>query len=158
MALLAALGIFLLIMVVVAIVMYVLYGISHSKALKAVGYHTPWLAWVPGGNLVALADATGEYEFTLGTIVIPMNIFKWWWVLLFVLPLIPIIGSFLVLALTIIAQGWCYTRLYALIENKPLEQVSVVGYISAAVTLIPIIKWLAMRNDMVIEQNNNVTM
>ena len=44
----ASIGVILLCLVVV-VACYVLYAVSHMKALKALGYKNAWLAWIPYG-------------------------------------------------------------------------------------------------------------
>ena len=42
----ASIGVILLCLVVM-VACYVLYAVSHMKALKALGYKNAWLAWIP---------------------------------------------------------------------------------------------------------------
>lgn len=55
-ALVAMLGAYLIFILVIGVVCWVLYGISHMKALKAVGYDKAWMAWIPLANMWALAE------------------------------------------------------------------------------------------------------
>ena len=57
----ASIGVILLCLVVV-VACYVLYAVSHMKALKALGYKNAWLAWIPYGVFYACADAAAEGE------------------------------------------------------------------------------------------------
>ena len=42
---------------IVVIACYVIFSVSHMKALKAMGYDKAWLAWIPYGVWYACADA-----------------------------------------------------------------------------------------------------
>ena len=57
----ASIGVILLCLVVM-VACYVLYAVSHMKALKALGYKNAWLAWIPYGVFYACADAAAEGE------------------------------------------------------------------------------------------------
>ena len=143
----AILGIFLLIMLAVCVVAYIFYGISHSRALKHMGYANPWAAWVPFYNFYALADCTKQSEFKLGTLVIPMNIFKWAWAAAFIVSFIPVIGSLAMLAILCIYQGWCYGLMYAVTERTPIDNTRTIGYVSGVFVIIPIVKFMQLSKE-----------
>lgn len=63
--LLAGLGAFMVIAVIIGIAMYVLYGISHMKAFKLMGYKNAWAAWIPFYSDYALADCIPESKETV---------------------------------------------------------------------------------------------
>ena len=75
----ASIGIILLCLVV-AVACYVLYAVSHMKALKALGYKNAWLAWIPYGVFYACADAAAEGEGEkvklFGSLELPVMVFK----------------------------------------------------------------------------------
>ena len=75
-ALVAILGAYLIIVLIIVVVCWVLYGISHMKALKAVGYDKAWMAWIPYANMWALAEVAldGDESMTLfGSFNIPVK-------------------------------------------------------------------------------------
>ena len=146
----AALGIYLIFLLVIAIAIYVLYSLSHMKALKALGYANPWMAWIPFLNYWALADVAlnGEENMSLfGSLSIPAIVFKLWWVIYIVISCIPKVGGFLGLVLTIICLGTCYIKMYARLDGKDEKDVQVIGYLSGWIPLIAMCKFLAGKYD-----------
>ena len=79
----ASIGVILLCLVVM-VACYVLYAVSHMKALKALGYKNAWLAWIPYGVFYACADAAAEGEGEkvklFGSLELPAMVFKLWWI------------------------------------------------------------------------------
>lgn len=149
-AVLAALGIYLVFLLVVVVAAYVLYGISHMKALKALGYDKPWMAWIPFANYWALADVAlnGEESMNLfGSLSIPAIVFKLWWVIAYVVNFIPAVGGLCFLVINIICLGTCYIKMYARLEGKDEKDVRVVGYLSGWIPLIALCKFLAGKYD-----------
>lgn len=142
-----AIIVFMLIFVVAGIVYYICYGISHYRALKNLGYSNAWLVWLPVVNQFALAEGTGvEYVDILGK-QIHMKYFRFWWVLALLLVSIPMVGTMLSALLTIFCKGWCYSTIYARLENKDTSQTQVIGYISAWLTVIAVFKlWYDNKN------------
>lgn len=63
---------------ILAIAVYVLYGISHMKALKAMGYDKAWAAWIPFFSSYALADCIPETKENVNMfgLSIPGQVFK----------------------------------------------------------------------------------
>ena len=61
-AVLAATGAFLVVMILIAIAAYVLWGIAEMKVLRMMGYANPWMAWIPLLNLFALAHCTADKD------------------------------------------------------------------------------------------------
>lgn len=139
--------IFLLIFVIIGVIAWVLYGVSHSRALKHMGYTNHWAAWVPFYNFYALADCTGFTEFRIWNIAIPMNIFKWLWAGALIVGFVPVVGSVLMIIILVVYQGWCYGIIYATTENTSLDNTRVIGYVSGIITLIPIIKFFQLSKD-----------
>lgn len=144
---LVVLGAYIVIVLILAVAVYVLYGISHMKALKALGYDKAWLAWIPFGNYYAMADSvTGDNEESVtlfGSVNIPVMVYKLWWIGLFIAPFIPVVGNILSMALMIVFAGNAYMKMYAELENKSEQETQVVGYISGFISIIPIVKFLA---------------
>lgn len=150
----AALGILLslgigilLFIAIIGLLVYVLASIGKMKALKAMDYGNAWMAWIPFLNYYALADATSdEPTELLPGVSVPAIAFKLWWVLLFILPAIPVIGGIAVIALNVICMGYCYKTIYAVIDDKAADDVAVLAYLSAVIGLIPFIKFLTIKN------------
>ena len=55
----ASIGVILLCLVVV-VACYVLYAVSHMKALKALGYKNAWLAWIPYGVFLCMCGCSSR--------------------------------------------------------------------------------------------------
>lgn len=149
-AIIAALGAYLVFVLIIAVVFYVLYAISHMKALKALGYDKPWMAWIPFANYYALADAAlngGDSMQLFGSLSIPAMVFKLWWVISFVVSFIPGVGNILNLVLRIICLGTCYIKMYARLEHKDEKDVQAIGYVSGFLPIIALCKFLAGKYD-----------
>ncbi len=132
---------------IAGIVVYVLYGISHMKALKAMGYDKAWAAWIPFFSSYALADCIPETKenVNLFGISIPGTVFKFWWLIAFVVTWVPVVGSILSLAVNIIGAGFCYTSIYSILEGKSKDEVKVVGYLSGWLNIIAIVKFFTYK-------------
>ncbi len=144
-ALVAMLGAYLLFVLVIVVVCWVLYGISHMKALKAVGYDKAWMAWIPFANMWALAEVAldGDESMTLfGSLNIPAIAFKLWWAVGLVLSFIPTVGSLLNLVLTVICLGTCYIKMYAKLDGRDEKDVQALGYVSGFFPIIAVFKFL----------------
>lgn len=146
-ALLAGMGALLLVVGVVAIIFYVIYGISHMKAYKMMGYKNAWGAWIPLYSSYVLADCIPETKENVNIfgLSIPGTVFKFWWILSFVVAYVPGIGTLLSLAVTIICAGYCYTSIYSILEGKSKDEVKVVGYLSGWLSIIASIKFLTIK-------------
>lgn len=139
-------GIIGIITIIVAIIMWILTSISHMKALRMLGYHTPWHAWIPILRCMAYADAVSKEDgFTIFGQKIPANIFRFWWILLVVASLLShvngTLGSILNIVVNVICLGTIYIKMYAKLENRPEEEVQVVGYLSGWLPIIAIVKF-----------------
>lgn len=138
-------------LIVLGIAYYVLFSLTHYKALKKLGYANAWLAWIPFGVNYACADVAtmgdGEQVKVIGTLEVPKTVFKFWWVISLILIFIPLgfIATALNLALGIICDGLCYTRLYMMLEGKSESEEQVIGYISGAFPIVAVIKFLMMK-------------
>ena len=144
-ALVAILGAYLIIVLMIVVVCWVLYGISHMKALKAVGYDKAWMAWIPYANMWALAEVAldGDESVTLfGSFNIPEIAFKIWWVIGLVLSFIPTVGSLLNLVLTVICLGTCYIKMYAKLDGRDEKDVQALGYVSGFFPIIAVFNFL----------------
>lgn len=144
--------IFMLIFIFALIVCgYVIGALANVKCLRALGYDKPIAGWIPFYSQYALAEVTGFESVDLGfNLVIPMNLFKFWWAAPIVLNLIPVIGSIAGLVFQIAAGGWNYGMLYALTENKDYQETKILGYITAFVPIIAIIKFFLIKPENVV--------
>lgn len=133
--------------IIVGIAAYVLYGMSHMKALNAMGYDKAWAAWVPFFGSYALADCIPETKENVNIfgLSIPGTVFKFWWLIGIVAAWIPVVGGILSLAINIIGAGFCYTSIYATLEGKSKEEVQVVGYISGLFNIVAIVKFFTYK-------------
>ena len=129
------------------IAVYVLYGMSHMKALKAMGYDKAWAAWVPFFNTYALADCIPETKekVEIFGISIPGTVFKFWWLIGIVATWIPVVGSILSLVINFLGAGYCYTSIYSNLEGKSKDEVKVVGHISGLINIVAIVKFFTYK-------------
>ena len=131
--------------VIFSIALYVLYGFSHMKALKMMGYQNAWAAWIPFYKSYALADCIPETkgEVKMASLSIPGDLFKFWWILSFLVGFIPGIGTLASIAINIFCGGFCYTSIYSILERKPKNEVETIGYLSGWLNIIASFKFLA---------------
>lgn len=143
----ASIGIMILFFVI-GVAAYVLFSISHMKALKALGYKNAWLAWIPYGVWFACADSVtqGEENVKLfDSIEIPAIIFKLWWVIPLAfefLPVSPRVENIINLAMNVIFLGCTYAKMYARIEGRAEKDEQVLGCVSGFLPIIAVIKFL----------------
>lgn len=143
--LLAVVGAYLMVIIVIALVVYVLSSLAHMKALKALGYDKAWMAWIPFAQQYALADvaAGNQDSVTLfGSVSVPAILYKFWWILWIVLPFVPVIGSLASTVVCIIFLGNCYVKIYARLEGTSEQEQQVIGYLSGFLVIIAIVKFL----------------
>ncbi len=131
----------------VALICYVLYSFSHMKALKALGYNKPWLAWfAPLGLYWVLAavslDLDGEYNMEVLSFEVPGIVFKLWYLIAVAVSIIPLAGAILSIILTVICAGTCYIKIYAKLDQRDESEVQVLGYLSALFPVIAVFKFL----------------
>lgn len=135
----------------IVVAAYVINAMATVKCLKALGYDKPIAGWIPFYNQYALAEVTGFESVDLGfNIVMPMKYFKFWWAFPIVLNLIPVIGSIAGMVFSIAAGGWNYGMLYALTENRDYQEQKVLGYITAFVPVIAIVKFFCIKPENVV--------
>lgn len=149
-AALAFVGAYMVVVLVIAIACYVVFSLAHMKALKALGYDKPWMAWIPFANYYAYADSVtkGQDSVTLfGNVTIPVMVYKLWWIASFVAPFIPVIGTLLSTVITVIFLGNCYVKMYARLENTPEQDQQVIGYLSGFLAIIAVVKFLVGKYD-----------
>jgi len=132
---------------IITVVYFILDVLSHIKALKALGYNKPWLAWfAPLGLYWALAEAAldidGEYDMEVWSFRIPGTAFKLWYLIAVAVLFIPVVGTILRLIITIACAGTCYIKIYAKLDGKDESEVRLLGYLSGIIPIIPIFKFL----------------
>ena len=127
----ASIGVILLCLVVM-VACYVLYAVSHMKALKALGYKNAWLAWIPYGVFYACADAAAEGEGEkvklFGSLELPAMVFKLWWILPLALLFIP-------------------AKMYAKLEGKQESETQAIGCVSGLIPIIAVVKFLSYKGN-----------
>ena len=126
-------------------IFYVLYGISHSRALKALGYARPWMAWIPLANYWALAEAAMDGEENVvffSTVSVSTASFRLWWLFAYVVSLVPGVGTILNIAMRVICLGTCYIKVYARLNGKTEAETQVLGYVSGFLPIIAVVKFL----------------
>ncbi|MBQ7944348.1 MAG: hypothetical protein IJ326_09840 [Lachnospiraceae bacterium] len=142
----AVTGIVAVITIIFGIIMYILTALSHMKALKMMGYHTPWHAWIPILRYMAYADSVcRENGVTILGQQIPTNVFKFWWVLIVIADVVALkfstLGSILNLVVMVICLGTIYIKMYARLEGKEESEVQVIGYLSGWLPIIAVVKF-----------------
>lgn len=134
--------------VVIGIVLYILFSIALSRGLAACGYGEPWMAWIPVARKYALADCAvhGMDRVYLWDVPFPGWLFRFHWAICGILMFIPYGGWVLAVGLRIFAEGPCYAAMYAAVEGTAPGEKLLVGYLSAVIPVIPIVKlWNAGR-------------
>ena len=139
---------YVIIMSVISIVFYVLYGISHMKALKVLGYDRPWMAWIPFANNWALAEVVlngAENINFFNSFEVPALVFKLWWLIAIGVCGVPVVGNLLSVVIRVICLGTCYIKMFARLDGTDEEKQQVIGYISGFFTIVASCKFLIGR-------------
>jgi len=115
-------------------------------ALKALGYNKPWLVWfAPLGLYWALAavtlDLEGVYDMEIFSFRISGLAFKLWYLIAVAVSFIPIAGTILSIALTVICAGTCYIKIYAKLDGRDESEVQALGYLSGLFPIIAVFKF-----------------
>lgn len=133
--------------VIIGVAVYILMGLSHMKALQALGYDKAWLVWIPViGIYYACADVAmqNRQSITLfGRVEIPAVIFKFWWVILlleFVNPLAKL-AKLVALVGRVILLGTAYSNLYSRLEGKMEQDTQAIGLLSGFLPIIAMVKF-----------------
>lgn len=138
----------ILFMLVLSIAVYFVCAFATYRALKLLGYDKAWLGFIPCANMYALADVTGYDEVDLGfNIKVPMTLFKFWWAIAYLIIMIPVVGGILSFALQILCLGWNYMVVYAMLDGTSLKEQKVIGYISALIGIVPVVKFYTAKKD-----------
>lgn len=148
MAFLLGVGIvFAMVLVLVAIAVYILVGISHMKALNALGYDKAWLVWIPlVGSYYACADVASQKQESVtlfGSVQIPSVVFKFWWVVLllkFIAPLATL-ATIVACVARVILLGSAYSTLYARLEGRTEQDTLAVGLVSGFLPIVAVVKF-----------------
>ena len=159
---------------VISIIIYVCTSLGVEKILQKYEYKKSWMAWLPYFRQYALGDiaAEGEYRVEFLGREFPSLVFKFPWVpnLILSILLIPVVeqdadvigGVTIILGIIFIIISICqaivfgeiYTRIYSRVENRPREDVKVIGYLSGFIGLIPFVKFLRY-DDTKIDDNDS---
>lgn len=136
--------------IILTVAVYIFIGFCEYRVLKILGYKNPWMAWVPFLNYYALGDvaADGRENLMMFGKELPAFLFKFWWIGSFVADRIPGIGGVLSTVIRILFLGIVLIEIYSRVENKNIEEVKVIGFVSAAITLIAYIKFLTYDKDL----------
>lgn len=138
----------IIIALLLVVAFYVLLGYAYYKALKMKGYDKAWMGWIPYAQNYALADAIGSDDVDLiGSLKVPMNIFKFWWIIPLVLLFFSgAIVQLLSIAVNVICAGWIFKKYYAEMDGKDERDVAVLAYISGWLQIIAMVKFLCIKN------------
>lgn len=140
-------GVFVVSLIII-VACYVVGALAYSKALRMMGYPMSWLAWIPFGAYFALADITRDYEGNttlFGSVKVPTNIFRLWWILMIVVQFVPVLGKIASIAILVICLGTSFIRVYSALEGKTESDVTVLGYLSAFIQLIAVVKFFTYK-------------
>jgi hypothetical protein len=130
------------------VAIYVVTALGYYKCLKSFGYQNAWMAWVPFANSYALADvaANGQQEINLiGTVKIPVILYKFWWAVTLVVSFFPIIGGLVALVIRVIVLGDIFIKLFSRLTYTKEEDQKAIGYISGLIPIVAAIKFLTMK-------------
>lgn len=144
--LMAIVGAYIVFAFIIIVAFYVLYGISHMKALRVLGYDRPWMAWIPFANDWALAEVTlngAENINFFNSFDIPAMVFKLWWLIAIGVSCIPVVGTLLNVVLRVICLGTCYIKMYARLDRTDEKEQQVIGYVSGFFPIVASCKFLA---------------
>lgn len=142
---LAVLGTYLIVILVIALVCYVLTSLAHMKALKALGYDKAWMAWIPFAQQYALADVAADNQESVtlfGSLSVPATLYKFWWILWIILPFVPLVGGLASVVVMVVFLGNCYVKIYARLDGTSEQEQQVIGYLSGFLVIIAVVKFL----------------
>ena len=143
----ASIGVILLCLVVM-VACYVLYAVSHMKALKALGYKNAWLAFYACAD--AAAEVEGEKVKLFGSLELPAMVFKLWWILPLALLFIPVNGTVenvITIVLNVVFLGCSYAKMYAKLEGKQESETQAIGCVSGLIPIIAVVKFLSYKGN-----------
>ena len=137
---------FALVFLVIAVVSYLLQALTLFYVFKKVGYYDAYYAFIPLFNIYILSSLVPCYSdgkvYVTPTIGINKRLFRFWWLIAFLVSAIPAIG----VVLSVIIRILCYTRIfqyvYSLFEDKDEEDEIVVAIVSAFFPIVFYVKCL----------------
>ncbi len=133
---------------IIVIACYIIFSMSHMKALKAMGYDKAWLAWIPYGVWYACADAVAgddEQVRLFDSFEVPALVFKLWWIVPLVLNFVSFSGSLenmINFALNLVFLGSTYAKMYAVLDHKTEKETQTIGAVSGIVPIVAVVKFL----------------
>ncbi|MCX7708596.1 MAG: hypothetical protein N2484_01975 [Clostridia bacterium] len=151
---LAFLGMFMLVFVIIGIVAYVLMALGLYTMAKNRGIENPWLAWIPIANLYILAKLIGtlsiggwqvpnlEMFLPLATVVV---VFTSW---------IPVLG-FLISIANVVLLAFALHKLYKMYRPEQATLwliLTIVGFVTGILAILGPIFLFIMRNDTPVNQ------
>lgn len=143
---LAIISVVMLALVVVGIVYYIMRSLALYRLLKQVGYHRPWMAWVPYLNIYAVGDVTadlcGENEKValFGKTSIPAVLCRFWFFINIVLTMpsgeFGLFCNLITVAVTIFFTAGTFSVLMAKLRGtEPSRETG----ISLAASILPFV-------------------
>lgn len=133
----------LTIILVVFIGWYILKGFAFMKAFKTCGHKHYWAGFVPFYRWYVLTECVGEKQVeVLPGLPVDMEVFKYWWVLMYIAGIIPCVGI-LVPIYRIICLGYCYKRVFEKVMGQRSTETAVLGYAACFIDIIAIIIFFA---------------
>ena len=114
------------------ILFFLIYGLTslcYQKIFRAYGYSHPGYAWIPFYRLYILADLTCGPIFKLGDFEIEKKIFVWWWIIVWCIAFVPLVGGFLSFILQVLCLGYCHHE--GIKKVDPTYDSVVLSYVSA---------------------------
>ena len=134
-------------LLVLILPVYIVCALSEMHVLKLVKYDKVWMAWIPFANVYALMDGFKDViiGFPLLNLCIGNQYFKITYFVSIILTFLGAtankgIGTIISLVLLMLNAS-IYTYIYAVMENKGINETKIIGLISAFIPLIAIIKF-----------------
>ena len=133
---------------IIVIACYIIFSMSHMKALQAMGYDKAWLAWIPYGVWYACADAVAgdeEQVRLFDSFAVPVLVFKLWWIVPLILNFVSFNGSLenmINFALNLVFLGSTYAKMYAVLDHKTEKETQTIGAVSGIVPIVAVVKFL----------------
>ena len=140
-------GGFILGSVLLVIAAYIISSLAFVKIFTKLGYETPWFGWIPILNIFVLATLVTKGVSKVkvfGLFELDVTIYRFLWLAGIALGFIDgSLGRLLSFAFAVVYYGDMYSRVYAAIDNTGVENQTVLGAISAIISIIFPIKALA---------------
>lgn len=135
------LGVNIVFVAIPTFIVYVIYSLAIYKLLRRTDYVNSWMAWIPYLNYYALADCVcySNYVTILGQSV-NAKLFKFWFVVSLLISAIPYVGGVLSFILQTLCLGYCFTEIFAIVENRMTVETKLIGHLAGAFPIIGVIK------------------